>query len=74
MIAFTNKSGDTVPGENAPRAPDVLMAGPVTMHRHGPLLARRRLWMEISTEMITTYPTGDEAGRVRPLQTVLRTS
>jgi len=72
MLHVNNKSGDTTSGENAPSAPDVLMAGPVTMHRHGPLVARRRLWMEVSAEMITTYPTGDEAGRTRPLQTVLR--
>lgn len=30
--------------------------------------------MEVHPEMITTYPRGDESGRVRPLQTILCTS
>ena len=52
-------------------AADVLQSGPVTVHRHAALRPARRLWMEISSEMITTYPSGDESGRVRPLKTIL---
>lgn len=53
------------------RLPDILMAGPVTWHREGPLRSSRRLWMEIGTEMLTTYPSGNDTGRVRPIQTIL---
>ena len=52
---------------------DVLQAGPVTIHRSA-LLGNRRVWMELSAEMVTTYPSADEAGRVRPLRSVLRQS
>ncbi|ORY35482.1 hypothetical protein BCR39DRAFT_461494 [Naematelia encephala] len=53
---------------------DVLQAGPVTIHRNAALLPPRRVWMELSAEMVTTYPSGDEAGRVRPLRCVLLSS
>lgn len=52
--------------------PDVLQAGPVTIHRPAALKPMKRVWMEISAEMLTTYPRGDEAGRVRPLRSLLR--
>ncbi|WWD19120.1 hypothetical protein CI109_103578 [Kwoniella shandongensis] len=52
--------------------PDVIHAGPVTVHRPGSLKPARRVWMELSAEMVTTYPSADEAGRVRPLRSVLR--
>lgn len=51
--------------------PDILHSGPITIHRSGALKSTRRVWLELSAEMITTYPRGDEAGRVRPLRCVL---
>jgi len=30
--------------------------------------------MELSAEMVTSYPSGDDAGRVRPLRSLLRES
>lgn len=51
---------------------DIVMSGPVTMHRSSPLKPPKRLWMEITLDMITTYPKGDEVGRVRPLRSILR--
>jgi sterol 3beta-glucosyltransferase len=51
--------------------PDILHSGPITVHRSGALKSTRRVWLELSAEMITTYPHGDEAGRVRPLCSVL---
>nr|XP_031864085.1 uncharacterized protein CI109_000729 [Kwoniella shandongensis]KAA5531157.1 hypothetical protein CI109_000729 [Kwoniella shandongensis] len=54
--------------------PDVIHAGPVTVHRPGSLKPARRVWMELSAEMVTTYPSADEAGRVRPLRSVLLSS
>ena len=53
--------------------PDILMEGPVTIHRWGPLTSRR-LWLEVTPEMITGYPGADEKGRVRPIRSVLRRS
>ncbi|KAL7422545.1 hypothetical protein Q5752_003193 [Cryptotrichosporon argae] len=54
--------------------PDILQAGPVTVHGAGVFKSRRRVWLELSPDMITSYPSADEAGRVRPLITVLLTS
>ena len=50
---------------------DVLQAGPVTVHRPGAFKPMRRVWMELGPEMVTTYPSGDEDGRVRPLRSLL---
>nr|ODN91658.1 hypothetical protein L204_05646 [Cryptococcus depauperatus CBS 7855] len=54
--------------------PDVLYSGPVTVHKPGALRPTRRVWMELSSEMVTTYPSADESGRVRPLKCVLLSS
>ncbi|ODN87445.1 hypothetical protein L198_07072 [Cryptococcus wingfieldii CBS 7118] len=54
--------------------PDLLHSGPVTIHRPGPIRTSRRVWMELSSEMVTTFPSADEAGRVRPLRCVLLSS
>lgn len=56
------------------RQPDVLQAGPVTVHYPGAIRPSRRVWMELSSEMVTTYPGADEASRVRPLRCVLLSS
>ncbi|RXK41091.1 hypothetical protein M231_01494 [Tremella mesenterica] len=53
--------------------PDVLYSGPVTVHRIG-LLTPRRVWMELSSEMITTFPSATESGRVRPIRSILLSS
>ncbi|WVQ90440.1 hypothetical protein IAS59_004220 [Cryptococcus gattii] len=53
------------------RQPDVLQAGPVTIHYPEAIRPSRRVWMELSSEMVTTYPGADEASRVRPLKSVL---
>ncbi|WVQ77692.1 hypothetical protein IAR50_007382 [Cryptococcus sp. DSM 104548] len=58
----------------ADRQPDLLHSGPVTIHRPGPIRTNRRVWMELSSEMVTTFPSADEAGRVRPLRCVLLSS
>jgi hypothetical protein len=51
----------------------ILHSGPVTIHReHAKLAPRtRRLWMELGPDMITTYPSADEEGRVRPIRSIL---
>lgn len=50
---------------------DILHAGPMTLRRSGILRSKKRVWMELSPDMITTYPSADEAGRARPLITIL---
>lgn len=54
----------------------ILHSGPVTIHREGAKLAprTRRLWMELGPDMITTYPSADEEGRVRPIRSILLAS
>lgn len=52
--------------------PDILKSGNVTIHREGLIKSKKRVWMELTPEMLTTYPSGDEAGRVRPLYSILR--
>ncbi|KAJ9093731.1 hypothetical protein QFC21_006327 [Naganishia friedmannii] len=52
----------------------ILHSGPVTIRResHAKLTPKtRRLWMELGPDMITTYPSADEEGRVRPIRSVL---
>ncbi|KAK4687358.1 hypothetical protein P7C73_g2755, partial [Tremellales sp. Uapishka_1] len=53
---------------------DILHAGPVTFHHESWLKARKRVWMELSAEMVTTYPNGDDEGRIRPIQSILLSS
>lgn len=51
--------------------PDVIQAGSVTLHQSGLFSSKKRVWMEITPEMITCYPSADEAGKVRPLFSIL---
>lgn len=71
--AFLPPSGmpdQTDDGSSAQR-PNIIRAGPVTVHRSSMYKVKRRVWMELSPEMITTYPSGDEKSRVRPLFSIL---
>ncbi|KAF8579711.1 glycosyltransferase family 1 protein [Ramaria rubella] len=45
-------------------------SGPAVV-RKGPLNRKRRVWLELSHDMITTFRKSDERSRVRPLRTVL---
>ncbi len=51
----------------------VIHSGPITMRRqHNVAFSRRsRVWLELTGEMLTTYPSADEAGRVRPIRSIL---
>lgn len=51
--------------------PDIMKSGNVTVHREGLMKSKKKVWMELSPDMLTTYPAGDEAGRVRPLYSIL---
>ncbi|WWC63363.1 uncharacterized protein I303_105963 [Kwoniella dejecticola CBS 10117] len=53
--------------------PDVIYAGPVTIHRSG-IQQAKRVWMELTPEMVTTYASANEDDRVRPIRSVLFSS
>ncbi|WVW85557.1 hypothetical protein I302_107595 [Kwoniella bestiolae CBS 10118] len=57
-------------GTSEQRGPDIIYAGPVTVHRPG-LQQSKRVWMELTPEMVTTYPSANESDRVKPLRSVL---
>lgn len=67
---MTGEDGVNAAMASAMRQPDILQAGPITVHQSG-LRPARREWMELTAEMLTTYPSADESGRTRPLQCVL---
>ncbi|BEI98763.1 hypothetical protein CcaverHIS631_0310620 [Cutaneotrichosporon cavernicola] len=50
---------------------NIIRAGPVTVHHSSIYKPKQRVWMELSPEMITTYPAGDEKSRVRPIFSIL---
>ena len=60
-----------LPGDESSK---LLHTGAATIHRHNPIFANKtsRVWMELDAEMITTYPSADEEGRVKPLRSILR--
>ena len=60
-----------LPGDESSK---LLHTGAATIHRHNPVFANKtsRVWMELDSEMITTYPSADEEGRVKPLRSILR--
>ncbi|KAG8929001.1 hypothetical protein FRC02_006129 [Tulasnella sp. 418] len=55
---------DLLPGSQ------LIKAGPVIIHREG-LHRKKRLWLELSHDMVSTFPDATDEGRVRPLKTVL---
>ncbi|OCF57503.1 hypothetical protein L486_04961 [Kwoniella mangroviensis CBS 10435] len=64
---------DSLDPTPTPSGPDVICAGPVTIHRPG-LQQAKRVWMELTPEMVTTYPSANESDRVRPIRSVLLSS
>lgn len=50
----------------------ILHSGGATIHSKNAFGGKTaRIWMELDTEMITTYPSADETGRVKPLKSIL---
>lgn len=72
--AFDSDNQMKAQSEDAAKArlsnPSVIQAGPVTVHRSG-LKAKKRVWLELTPEMMTTYPAGDEESHNRPLYSIL---
>ncbi|KAJ6508847.1 glycosyltransferase family 1 protein [Mycena sanguinolenta] len=48
----------------------VIKSGPVVIHRKG-WRSKKRLWLELSHDMMCTYPSSSESDRIRPVRTVL---
>jgi sterol 3beta-glucosyltransferase len=70
--AFLPPAGQTDPADEVGiERHNVIRSGPVTVHRSSVYKPKQRVWMELSPEMITTYPSGDEKSRVRPLFSIL---
>lgn len=56
----------------SPSSSLIIKAGPVWIHKPGRLSRRKRVWMELGGEMVTTYPDSSREGRTRPLKTLMR--
>lgn len=48
----------------------VLRSGPVVMHRKG-WRSKKRLWLELSHDMLCTYPSSSDNDKIRPVRSVL---
>jgi hypothetical protein len=48
----------------------VIKAGPAIIHRK-PFFMKRRIWLELSHDMICSYNSGSEEDRIRPFRTIL---
>ncbi|KAG8996247.1 hypothetical protein FRB95_001778 [Tulasnella sp. JGI-2019a] len=48
----------------------VIKSGRVIVHRDG-LHRKKRVWLELTHDMISTFPDSTDEGRVRPLRTIL---
>ncbi|EJC98880.1 UDP-Glycosyltransferase/glycogen phosphorylase [Fomitiporia mediterranea MF3/22] len=51
----------------------IIRRGPVTIHRRG-LRRKRRVWLELSHDMLTCFPSSKEEDRMRPLWSCLLSS
>lgn len=52
-------------------ANSVIKAGPAVIHRRG-LHRKRRVWLELSHDFISTFPSSGEHDRIRPIKSILR--
>ena len=52
----------------------IIKSGPVWIHRPGRLTRKRRVWLEIGAEMLSTFPDSSKEGRTRPLKSLMRES
>ncbi|KAJ7670244.1 hypothetical protein B0H17DRAFT_948984 [Mycena rosella] len=51
----------------------VIKAGPVVIHRKG-WRSNRRLWLELSNDMLCTYASSSDNDKLRPIRTILLSS
>ncbi|KAF9468587.1 glycosyltransferase family 1 protein [Collybia nuda] len=55
---------------NLPPSQRIIKAGPAILHRKG-WRSKRRVWLELSHDMMCTYASSGDEGRIRPLCTIL---
>lgn len=48
----------------------ILMSGPVLVHYKG-LRRKKRVWLQLTREMISTFPSSKDEHRIKPLRTIL---
>ena len=58
---------------NVSKTNDIIKAGPVVIHRKG-LHRSKRVWMELSHDFVSSYPSAHEEDRIRPTRSIMRTS
>lgn len=46
------------------------MSGPVLVHYKG-LRRKKRVWLQLTLEMISTYPSSRDEHNIKPLKTIL---
>ncbi|KAI0004465.1 hypothetical protein BJV74DRAFT_807446 [Russula compacta] len=51
----------------------ILKAGPVLVHRKG-LHRKKRVWLQLTQDMISTYPSSRDEDKIRPLRSILLSS
>ncbi|KAI0269895.1 hypothetical protein BC834DRAFT_967621 [Gloeopeniophorella convolvens] len=52
---------------------DIIKSGPVLIHRKG-LHRKRRVWLQLSHDMLSTYPSSQDEDKIKPLRTILLSS
>ncbi|GLB38496.1 putative glycosyltransferase family 28 N-terminal domain [Lyophyllum shimeji] len=67
-LAFHASLFDSQP--DLPALKRVIKAGPATLHRKG-WRTKRRVWLELSHDMLCAYPSSSDEGKDRPLDTIL---
>ena len=48
----------------------ILKAGPVLVHRKG-LRRKKRVWLQLTRDMISTYPSSRDEHKIKPLRSIL---
>ncbi|KAF8073827.1 glycosyltransferase family 1 protein, partial [Lyophyllum atratum] len=54
----------------SPASKRIIKAGPAVLHRKG-WRTKRRVWLELSHDMLCAYASSSDEGRIRPLYTIL---
>lgn len=49
----------------------IIKSGPVWIHRPGRLTKKRRVWLELGIDMMSTFPDSSKEGRTRPLKSLI---
>lgn len=50
---------------------EIIRAGPAIVHRPG-LHRKRRIWLELSLDFVSVFPSAREEDRIRPIRSIMR--